>query len=136
LLNWSISGDDKLKLTKCQNHHHHGGVFDTWTEWVKPQAERAQGPVGRPYFLVDRPCIMLVWPTASRTHVYTRSRRSRRWRKLVEATPPGWLATWRQTNLSKSVELSHGSINTPPPMVEMRTHHILEISLAKLPFLV
>jgi hypothetical protein len=29
--NWSISRDDKVKLTKYQNHHHHGGVFDTWT---------------------------------------------------------------------------------------------------------
>jgi hypothetical protein len=25
--------DNKVKLTKCQNHHHHGGVFDTWTKW-------------------------------------------------------------------------------------------------------
>jgi hypothetical protein len=32
--------DDKVKLTKCQNHHHHGGVFDT-------QPAR-QGPTGRP----------------------------------------------------------------------------------------
>jgi hypothetical protein len=46
VLNWSISRDEKVKLTKCQNHHHHGGVFDTWTEWVKPQIEKAQGPVG------------------------------------------------------------------------------------------
>jgi hypothetical protein len=36
-----------VKLTKCQNHHHHGGVFDTWTEWAKPQAEWAQGPAGQ-----------------------------------------------------------------------------------------
>jgi hypothetical protein len=41
--NWSISTDDKVKLTKCQNHHHHGGVFDTWTEWAKPQSERGLG---------------------------------------------------------------------------------------------
>jgi hypothetical protein len=25
-----------MKLTKCQNHHHHEGVFDMWTEWAKP----------------------------------------------------------------------------------------------------
>jgi hypothetical protein len=48
VLNWSISRDDKVKLTRCQNHHNHRGVFDTWTKWVKPQAERAQGPAGRP----------------------------------------------------------------------------------------
>jgi hypothetical protein len=48
VLNWSILRDDKVKLTKYQNHHHHGGVFDTRTEWVKPQAERAQGPVDGP----------------------------------------------------------------------------------------
>jgi hypothetical protein len=39
--------DDKVKLTKCQNHHHHGGVFDTWTKWTRPQAEWAQGPAGQ-----------------------------------------------------------------------------------------
>jgi hypothetical protein len=33
-------------LTKCQNHHHHRSVFDTWTEWAKPQAEQAQVPTG------------------------------------------------------------------------------------------
>jgi hypothetical protein len=27
-----------VKLTKCQNEHHHGGVFDMWTKWAKPQA--------------------------------------------------------------------------------------------------
>jgi hypothetical protein len=50
-----------------------------------------------------------------------RSRRPRQWRKLVEATPPGRLATWlgrlattwRQTDFSKLVELPHGPINTP-----------------------
>jgi hypothetical protein len=42
--------DYKVKLTKCQNEHHHGGVFDTWTKWAKPQAKWAQGPAGRPGF--------------------------------------------------------------------------------------
>jgi hypothetical protein len=120
--NWSISRYDKVKLTKYQNHHHHGGVFDTWTKWVKPQAQRAQVPA-------SRPCFMSVWPTASRTHVYMRSRRPRQWRKLVEAAPPDrpdtWLdrpaTTWCQTDSSKSMELPYGPINTPP-MVEMRGH--------------
>jgi hypothetical protein len=39
--------DYNVKLTKCQNHHHHGGVFDTWTNWVRPQANSAQGSAGR-----------------------------------------------------------------------------------------
>jgi hypothetical protein len=39
--------DDKVKLTKCQNHHHRGGVFDTCTMWTRPQAEWAQGPAGQ-----------------------------------------------------------------------------------------
>jgi hypothetical protein len=122
VLNWSISRDDKVKLTKCQNHHHHLGVFDTWTEWVKPQAERAQGPTGRQYSLAGRPCFMSVWPIDWRTRVYMRSRRPRRWRKLVEAAPPGRpVTTWCQTDFSKSGELPHNPINTPPTM-EMRTH--------------
>jgi hypothetical protein len=37
--------DDKVKLTKCQNHDHHGGVFDTWTKWARP---RPSGPKGQP----------------------------------------------------------------------------------------
>jgi hypothetical protein len=127
--NWSISRDDKVKLIKCQNHHHHGGVFDTWTEWVKPQAKRGQGPAGRPYSLAGQPCFMSVWPATSRTRDYTRSRSSRRWRKLVEGATPSWLATWLgylattwcQTDLSMSVELPHGPINTPYSGNE-RTH--------------
>jgi hypothetical protein len=83
---------------------------------------------GRKGSRADRPCFMPVWPTASRTCVYTRSRWPRRWRKSVEAAPLGqpttWLGypatTWHQTDLSKSVELPHGPINTPPPTVEMR----------------
>jgi hypothetical protein len=72
-----------------------------------------------------------------------RSRRPRRWRKSVEAAPPCqpamWLGqpatTWCQTDFSKSVELSHNPINTPYGGNE-ETHHILEIPLAKLSFLV
>jgi hypothetical protein len=55
VLNWSISRDDKVKLTKCQNHHHHGGVFDRWTKWVRPQAERARA--GRPAKLLRQPAV-------------------------------------------------------------------------------
>jgi hypothetical protein len=30
-----------VKLTKCQNHYHHVGVFDMWTKWARPLAEWA-----------------------------------------------------------------------------------------------
>jgi hypothetical protein len=69
----------------------------------------------------DRPCFMSVWPVASRTRVNTRTRRPRRWRKLVEAAPLSrsatWLGrpttTWCQIEFSKLVELPHDPINTP-----------------------
>jgi hypothetical protein len=40
--------DYKVKLTKCQNEHHHRGVFGTWTKW-------AQGPAGCPNSLAGWP---------------------------------------------------------------------------------
>jgi hypothetical protein len=117
-----------VKLTKCQNHHHHGGVFDTWTEWVKPQAKRAQGPTGRPNSLAGRPGLKSVRPVASWTRVYSRRGRPRQWRKVVEAIPLNRPATWlawpaansQVTTSIKSVELPHGPINTPS--MEIRTH--------------
>jgi hypothetical protein len=111
-----------VKLTKFQKHHRHGGVFDMWTEWAKPQAERALGPTGWPNSLADRPGLKSVWPVASWTCVCMRRGRPRQWRKAVEAIPPGrsamWLGrsatTWRVTTSAKSVELPHGPRNTPP----------------------
>jgi hypothetical protein len=59
-----------------------------------------------------------------------------RWRKSVEATPPDRpITTWCQIDFSKSVELPYNPINTSYGGNE-DTHHILEIPLAKLPFLV
>jgi hypothetical protein len=117
-----------VKFTKCQNHHHHGGVIDPWIEWVKPQAERAQGPAGQPNSLAGRPGLKSVQPAALWTHVYMRRGRPRQWRKVVEAVPPSrpatWLgqptATWRVTAL-ELVELPHGCINTHL-LVGIRTH--------------
>jgi hypothetical protein len=40
--------DYKVKMTKCQNEHNHGGVLDMWTKWAKPQAKWDQGPGGLP----------------------------------------------------------------------------------------
>jgi hypothetical protein len=48
--------DDKVKLTKCQNRHHHGGVFDKWTKWARPQAEWARGSAGQGLRRFD-PCL-------------------------------------------------------------------------------
>jgi hypothetical protein len=33
--------DDKEKLTKYQNHHHHRDIFDMWIKWARSQAEWA-----------------------------------------------------------------------------------------------
>jgi hypothetical protein len=62
--------DYKVKLTKCQNEHHHGGAFDTWTKWAKPQAWWAQGSAGRPNSLADRLGFELVWPGTWLTRLY------------------------------------------------------------------
>jgi hypothetical protein len=39
--------NDKVNLTKYQNHHHHRGVFDTCTKWTRPQAKWAYGLAGQ-----------------------------------------------------------------------------------------
>jgi hypothetical protein len=62
--------DDKVKLTKCQNEHHHGGVFDTWTKWDKPQAKWAQGLAGWPNSLVDWPGLESAQPRTWLTRLY------------------------------------------------------------------
>jgi hypothetical protein len=70
-----------------------------------------------------------------------------RWRKPVEAELIGQSATWldrpaatgQVTTSAKSVEFPHGSINIPVSVkvdTHTHTHHILEIPLAKLSFLV
>jgi hypothetical protein len=58
--------DHKVKLTKCQNEHHHGGVFDTWTKW-------AQGPAGRPNSLAGRPGFESAQLGIWLTHLYVGS---------------------------------------------------------------
>jgi hypothetical protein len=92
-----------------------------------------------------RPAFELVRIKTSSTRVYAIRERLWRWRKPVVAELIGqtatWLgrsaATWQVTASAKSVELPHGPINTPPRTGESRhAHHILEIPLAMLPFLV
>jgi hypothetical protein len=60
----------------------------------------------------------------------------KKWVLEVEAIPHGRPATtWQVTTSAKSVELPHIPIN-PPYGGHQNTHHIFEIPLAKLPFLV
>jgi hypothetical protein len=47
--------DDKVMLTKCQNHQYHRGVLGTWTKWARPQAEWVQGPIDRPNSMAGQP---------------------------------------------------------------------------------
>jgi hypothetical protein len=54
----------------------------------------AQGVANQLNHLAGRPGFLSVWPAASCTRVYMRRGRPRRWRKLVEAKPHGWPATW------------------------------------------
>jgi hypothetical protein len=68
-----------------------------------------------------------------------RRERLLQWRKSVEVELIPWPATtWLVTTSAKSVELPHGPISTPPLLVRVdtHTHHILEIPLANLSFLV
>jgi hypothetical protein len=77
-----------------------------------------------------RPAFEAVWPKSWLPRIYTTRRSSNWWRKSVEAAPPSrlitWLGrsatTWRQTDLSKSVEVPFTPINTPL-MVKVKTPH-------------
>jgi hypothetical protein len=128
--NWSISRDDKVKLIKCQNHHHHGGVFDMWTKWARPQAKWAKGSAGRPNSSTGWPGFEVVQSQPWLPRLYMRRRSLSRWRKSVQAAPPNqsttWhgrpTITWRQTHLSKSVEAPFTHINTPH-MVKFEVPH-------------
>jgi hypothetical protein len=116
------------------NHHNHGGVFDTWTKCTRAQAEWTQGPASRLGFEA-------LWPEPWLPHVYTRRRSPSQWRKSVEATPPSRLATWlgrsattwRQTNLSKSVEVSFTPIHTPLRVIVDTPHSTCSSPLVKVP---
>jgi hypothetical protein len=104
----------------------------------------AQGVAGRPNPLAGWPGFMSVWPTASCTHVYTRRGRPRRWRKSVEVKPHGQLdmslgrpaITWQVIDLTKLVTPPWTPYKYPSTGGNQDTHHILEISHAKLSFLV
>jgi hypothetical protein len=108
---------------------------------AKAADQWARGAAGRPNPLAGRPCFMSVWPVASWTRVYTRRGRERQWRKSVEASPPSHVA-WPAGNHMAGYR--HGHVDGVPPRPykytptggNQKTHHILEIPLAKLPFLV
>jgi hypothetical protein len=67
--------DYKVKLTKCQNEHHHGVLFDMWTKWAKPQDKWAKGPPGWPKSLADRLGFESAQPETLLTHLYISSQR-------------------------------------------------------------
>jgi hypothetical protein len=86
--------DYKVKLTKYQNEHHHGGIFDTWTKWAKPQAKWAQGPTGWPNSLGRRLGFESARPKTWLTCLYVSSQGRIQGLKAVEAEWSGWPATW------------------------------------------
>jgi hypothetical protein len=79
--------DYKVKLTKCQNDHHHGGAYDMWTKW-------AQGPAGGPNPLVNRPGFESVRPKSWFTRLYVSSQGRIQGLKVVEDERSGRPATW------------------------------------------
>jgi hypothetical protein len=127
-----------VKLTKCQNHHHHRIVFDTWTKWARPQVELAKGPANRPNTLADWPGFEVVWPMPWLPCIYMRRSLSR-WKKSMEAAPPDWPATWLgrpattwcQTNLSESVEILFTPVNIPLTVKVEITHSTCSSPLVK-----
>jgi hypothetical protein len=86
--------DYKVKLTNCQNEHHHGGIFETWTKWAKPQANWAQGPVDRPNSLPGWPGFEMAWARTWLTRLYVGSQGRIRGSKAVEAEMSGRPSTW------------------------------------------
>jgi hypothetical protein len=106
--------DYKVKLTKCQNEHPDGGVFDTWTKWAKPHAKWAQGPAGQPISLADRLGFELARPEAWLTRLYISSQGRIRGLKAVDAEKSGWPATWMVERLSISSKPTLPSLWRPP----------------------
>jgi hypothetical protein len=107
-----------VKLTKCQNHHHHGGVFHVWTKWARPQAEWALGQAGRPNSLASQPGFEAVQPEPWLPRVYKRRRSPSCWRPLH---PAGW-----PPPSAKLTSPSRWRSDSPleiPPLGESRTPH-------------
>jgi hypothetical protein len=108
-----------VKLTKCQNHHHHGGVFDMWTKWGQTPGQVRPG--------ASRP--RRVFGSSTRNLVATCLHEEEK-PESMEAAPlgrstmwPGCPATsWLQTDLSKSVEIPFTPISTPPHSESRHTH--------------
>jgi hypothetical protein len=62
VLSWSISRDDKVKLTNVKIISTIGVYVTHRPSGARPQAKWAQGPAGRPNPLVDRPVFESVQP--------------------------------------------------------------------------
>jgi hypothetical protein len=131
--------DDKAKLTKCQNHHHHGGVFDTWTKRGQTQAEWAQGLTGRPNSLAGQLGFKAGQPETWLPRVYTRRRSPSRWKLIHSAGRPCGLAARPPPGTKPTSPIDGGPIHPykyPPHGESRHTHHYLKIPLVKLSFLV
>jgi hypothetical protein len=119
--------DDKVKLTKCQNHHPHGDVFNTWTKWARTQAEWAYGPADGSNSL-------------ARALVATRLHKEEKL-ESTEATPPSRSATClrrlattsRQTDLFMLVEVPFTPIKSPPTVKVDTPHSTCSSPLVKFP---
>jgi hypothetical protein len=109
----------------------HGGVFDTWTRWAKPQAERAQGPADRPNSLAASHVLCQFGPWL-RGHVSTQGVEGQggvesQWRSRHPAGQPLGLAGWPPLG-AKLMSPSRWNPPPPPrpykypPTVKMRTH--------------
>jgi hypothetical protein len=99
------------------------------------QRPLTSGPRG---WSASLPGFMSVWPVASCTRVYTRRGRPRRWRKSVEAEPHGQSAIHHLVSCQLN-QIGNPSLDPykyPSTGGNQNTHHILEIPLAKLLFLV
>jgi hypothetical protein len=91
--------------------------------------------------LAGRPGFEAVWPTPWLPRAYMTRRMPSRWRKLVEAVPPcrptTWLGrqtfTWRQTDLSKSMEVPFTPLNTPLTVKVETPHSTCSFPLVKVP---
>jgi hypothetical protein len=126
------------KLTKCQNHDHRGGVFDTWTEWAKPRLKGPKGwPVGQTPWPADQ--VSCRFGPQLRGHVPTGGVEGQGGggRSTQPAGEVAWLAGHHLVpNRLLRVGGAPPRTYKYPPTVEMRRHQISEIPLAKLSFLV
>jgi hypothetical protein len=107
------------------------GVFDTWTKWAKPQAERAQGPVGQGlrWFGLRLGCHILHEEEMPESVEKVGGGRST-WPTAQVAWPTGHHLLPNRPLQVGGVPIH--SYKYPPRGESGHTHHYMEIPLAKL----